>query len=74
LPGCDAGASPETVTADCWRLLNDTTRCPGQGQWVDVVRTAAEMAHTPQIPVGTELSMQCRVCTAANSAAPECAY
>jgi hypothetical protein len=74
LPECDAGASPETVTADCWRLLYDTTRCPGQGQWVDVVRTAAEIAQTPQIPEGTELSMQCRVCTPANSAALECAY
>jgi len=72
--GCEDGASPETVAADCWRLLNDTTRCPGQGQWVDVVRTAAEIAQTPQIPVGTELSMQCQVCTSANSAAPECTY
>jgi hypothetical protein len=74
VPGCDAHASPDTVTVDCWRLLNDTTRCPGQGQWVDVVRTAAEIAQTPQIPVGTELSMQCQVCTAANAAAPGCAY
>ena len=36
------GASPDTATADCWRLLNDTARCPGQGQWVDVVRTASQ--------------------------------
>jgi hypothetical protein len=74
VPECDAGASPDTVTADCWQLLNDTTRCPGQGQWVEVVRTAAEVARTPQIPVGTELSMQCQVCPTGKAAAPGCAY
>ncbi len=73
LSQCDPGASPDTATADCWQLLNDTARCPGQGQWVDVVRTASEIAQTPQIPVGTELSMECQVCPA-NSAAPGCAY
>ena len=74
LPECDAGATPDSVTSDCWQLHNDVTRCPGQGQWVDVVRTTAEIAQTPQIPVGTELSMQCQVCSAVSSAAPGCAY
>jgi hypothetical protein len=74
LAECDPDASPDTVASDCWRLRDDTARCPGQGQWVEVVRTTAEILQTPKIPVGTELSMQCLICANASSGSPGCDY
>ena len=62
LPQCDAGATPDTISSDCWLLTNDTVKCPGLGQLVNVLRTRAEINAGP-LPTGTKIGMQCLTCT-----------
>ena len=73
LPVCPAGSSMGNVSEDCWQLVSDTSKCPVNGQLVQVFRTAAEIAANPQLPTGTKLGMQCRGCPA-DSTDPGCAY
>ena len=77
LPACPDGATSGNVATDCWKLTNDTTKCPAayNGQMVNVLRTAAEIAAGPLAP-GTEIHMQCRICPSASSADPAagCSY
>jgi hypothetical protein len=63
LPACPAGASAGNVATDCWQLANDLDKCPVNGQFLQVLRTAAEMAAGPLTP-GTKVAMQCRTCPA----------
>jgi len=60
LPLCPDGATSANASTDCWRLTNDISRCPVNGQRVDVVRPATASAATLQ--PGTKLKMQCRTC------------
>jgi hypothetical protein len=62
LPRCATGATPDTISTDCWELVNDTTKCPGLGQLVNVLRTRSEMNAGP-LTVGTKIDMQCSTCT-----------
>ena len=68
LPECPAGSTNGNVTTDCWQLINDTTNCPLNGQMVNILRTAQEIRDTPQLAPGTQVHMQCRVCTATSPA------
>jgi len=61
LPICPAGATPDTISADCWKLVIDNTKCPDNGQLISVVRTAAEIADGP-LTAGTKIAMQCWTC------------
>jgi hypothetical protein len=60
----DPGSLPECGTSlatggDCWKLTQDTIRCPATGQLIEVVRPANA---DPLVP-GTQVGMQCRTCT-----------
>jgi hypothetical protein len=72
LPYCLPGATPQTVTSDCWQLVYDTAKCPGTGQLITIVRTAAEIAGGP-LTAGTKIGMQCWTCPDFTSA-PGCTY
>jgi hypothetical protein len=61
LPMCAAGATPQTVDSDCWQLGYDTAKCPGTGQLITTVRTAAGIAQGP-LATGTKIGMQCWTC------------
>jgi len=73
LPMCDPTYStsnlPPDSVGDCWLLTSDTTKCPNafNGQLVNVLRTKSEMAAGP-LPAGTQLGMQCRICSTSPSA------
>jgi hypothetical protein len=68
LPMCDPVYSisnlPPDSVGDCWLLTSDTTKCPNafNGQLVNVLRTKSETAAGP-LPLGTQLGMQCRICS-----------
>ena len=68
LPVCPSGATAGTVTQDCWQLSNDPAKCPGSGQWIQILRTAQEILDGP-LPAGTKVGMQCRTCPDSLSAA-----
>jgi hypothetical protein len=34
LPICPPGATPDTITADCWQLVIDNLKCPVNGQLI----------------------------------------
>jgi hypothetical protein len=72
LPICPAGATPDTITADCWQLVIDNTKCPVNGQLISVVRTAAEIANGP-LTAGTKTGTQCWTCPDFTSR-PGCDY
>jgi hypothetical protein len=72
LPLCPTGATPDTITSDCWQLIIDNTKCPVNGQFIKVLRTAAETADGPLTP-GTKLGMQCWTCPDFTSR-PGCDY
>jgi hypothetical protein len=72
LPICRAGATADTITADCWQLVIDNTKCPVNGQLFNVVRTAAEIANGP-LTGGTKIVMQCWTCPDFTSR-PGCDY
>ncbi len=72
LPICPAGATSDTITADCWQLVIDKTKCPVTGQIFNVVRTAAEIANGP-LTAGTKIAMQCWTCPDSASR-PGCDY
>jgi hypothetical protein len=61
LPECGPNdtAANLAVGADCWKLTQDTTRCPTTGQLIEVVRSTSSVA----LPDGTQVGMQCRTCT-----------
>jgi hypothetical protein len=65
LPQCPAGATNGSVVENCWQLAKDLTKCPSSynGQSVTFLRTAAELAISSIAP-GTQLGMDCRICTA----------
>jgi hypothetical protein len=62
LPRCPDGATQGNVDTDCWQLTQDANKCPGLGQLIAVLRTAAEISAGP-LTAGTEVGMQCRTCT-----------
>jgi len=62
LPQCSAGATSDTISSDCWQLVNDTAKCTGLGQLVNVLRTRAEINAGP-LAAGTKIDMQCLTCT-----------
>jgi hypothetical protein len=72
LPICPPGATPDTITADCWQLVIDTHKCPVNGQLISFVRTAAEIADGP-LAAGTKVGMQCWTCPDLTSR-PGCDY
>jgi hypothetical protein len=61
LPPCPAGATAGHVDTDCWQLTNDPKKCEKNGQLINVLRTAKEIADGPLI-AGTKVGMQCRTC------------
>jgi hypothetical protein len=76
LSQCLSGATSGNITADCWQLDYDTSKCPWTGQLVNVLRTAAEISAGPMTP-GTKLGMQCRTCpdlVPGAAATPGCDY
>ena len=64
MPQCPAGATNDSVSMDCWQLVNDTTKCPTSGQRITVLRTAAEIQEFPTLPANTRVRMLCRTCPA----------
>jgi hypothetical protein len=72
LPMCDPGATSSNAQRDCWQLVYDTAKCPGTGQLITLVRTAAEIAAGP-LTEGTTIAMQCWTCPDLVSA-PGCDY
>jgi hypothetical protein len=72
MPFCPPGATHETVASDCCQLVYDTAKCPGTGQLITVVRTAAEIAAGPLV-AGTKIGMNCWTCPDLVSA-PGCDY
>jgi hypothetical protein len=73
MPRCQAGATPATITSDCWQVLHDHTKCPESGQVFQVLRTAAEIADSPRLEGGTKLAVQCWTCPDEQSR-PGCDY
>ncbi|MBN2574180.1 MAG: VWA domain-containing protein [Deltaproteobacteria bacterium] len=63
LPQCEPGATSGNVPEDCWQLTTDDVKCPVNGQLINVLRTAAHIAESKQLPPGTKVGMQCRTCT-----------
>jgi hypothetical protein len=63
LPQCPTGASSGNVEKDCWQLTVDKEKCKVNGQLINVLRTAAEIAQSKQLAPGTKVGMQCRTCT-----------
>ena len=61
LPRCSDGATSDNIQSDCWQLVNDTKKCPGLGQLINVLRTRAEIQAGPLTP-GTKVGMQCLSC------------
>jgi hypothetical protein len=61
LPMCPPGATSDTITTDCWQIVMDNKRCPLNGQLVQILRTAAEIADSP-LAGGTKVVMQCWTC------------
>jgi hypothetical protein len=72
LPMCKPTDTSATITTDCWQLTIDRDKCPVNGQLVQVLRTAAEIAQGP-LTTGTKIGMNCRTCPALSSPAiPGC--
>ncbi len=65
LPQCndETGRKDGEVTTDCWQLTMNKDKCPTNGQWINVLRTAQEKKEKPQLDPGTKIGMQCRTCT-----------
>ncbi|MBN2575268.1 MAG: hypothetical protein JXP73_11955 [Deltaproteobacteria bacterium] len=61
LPSCPDGATAATVVEDCWRLVGDTSRCPKNGQRLDVLRAAGSNAGPPALDPATKIHARCRV-------------
>jgi hypothetical protein len=65
LPRCDPSFStsnpPPDGSSDCWKLVDDWSKCPNSGQLIEVLRTKAEIQSGPLTP-GTKVGMQCRTC------------
>jgi hypothetical protein len=61
LPWCPAGATSRTITEDCWQLARDLTKCPDAlgGQMLNLLRI-----DQGPLPAGTQVAMQCHICTA----------
>jgi hypothetical protein len=72
LPLCPAGATSDTITADCWRWQIDNAKCPAGGPIFTILRTAAEIADGPLTP-GTKVGVQCWTCPDSTSR-PGCDY
>jgi hypothetical protein len=62
MPQCPLGAIQGNVATDCWQLNRDTTQCPLNGQVINILRTAQEIASKPRLDPGTRISMQCLTC------------
>jgi len=63
LPQCPDGSKMGEVNEDCWQLTSDRTKCPVNGQLINVLRTAQEIQEKRQLEPGTKVGMQCRTCT-----------
>jgi hypothetical protein len=62
MPRCDPAQSDDTqADYPCWKLVMDTTKCPTNGQLIDIVRKPSER-RIPLVP-GTKLIMQCWTCS-----------
>ncbi len=61
MPKCPDGATNGKVDPHCWQLTIDKKKCPINGQLIQVLRTADEVAAGPLTP-GTKVGMQCRTC------------
>ena len=62
MPRCDPGQSDDTQAVyPCWKLVIDRTKCPRNGNLINVVRKPSERS-TPLVP-GTKTGMQCWTCT-----------
>lgn len=72
LPRCPTGATPDTVTSDCWSLIIDNGKCPRDGQLVQVLRPEAARADAP-LPAGTKIGFHCWACPDSESR-PGCDY
>jgi hypothetical protein len=72
LPRCPDGATSDNVSKDCWQLAYDASSCPGIGQLVSIVRSAAAISAGPLVE-GTEVAMKCWTCPALMSSVG-CAY
>ena len=68
LPQCPTGSINGSVSVDCWQLVNDTTMCPSNGQKVQALRTAQEIA-AGSLTAGTLLLVQCQLCSASDTTA-----
>src|ERR1017187_38465 len=73
MPECSAGpidaGQTTNVSTNCWHLVQDIARCPANGQLVMVARSAVDIAtYGQQLPTGTQLDMQCRICSTSPSA------
>jgi hypothetical protein len=58
LPRCD----PNSPVPPCWEIMQDSIKCPVNGQLFNVHRTP-----TPYTPSGARYRFQCRVCSSANA-------
>ncbi len=66
LPRCPSDATSGSIGATCWQLTANTSRCPGNGQRIEILRTAAEIAAGP-LPAGTKVRLVCAVCPTMNA-------
>jgi hypothetical protein len=63
MPECAQGQTTN-VSEDCWYLSTDTTKCPVNGQLINIARSAKDIQqYGQQLPAGTKVDMQCRTCT-----------
>jgi hypothetical protein len=62
MPRCNPAQTDDTQSAyPCWKLVIDRTKCPTNGQLMNVVRRPSERS-TPLVS-GTKIGMQCLACT-----------
>ncbi len=62
MPECAAGQTIN-VSTNCWYLVNDTTKCPVNGQIIEIARSAADITqYGQQLPAGTKVHIQCTTC------------
>ena len=60
---CEAGETNSHLNhdTDCWQLSIDKAKCTTNGQLIQVLRTADEVAQGP-LKEGTKVGMQCHTC------------
>jgi hypothetical protein len=73
LLACADGATPDTISEDCWQIQNDQYACPSTSQYMNVLRTREHIKAGPFV-VGTEIQLQCRVCPSSGAMPAGCNY